>query len=96
MSHYLKLNVPQPIVVNESYDVLILPGIIPDSIKFSNSLNVSDIPVFSEFLPSLVNYPEIESKFVSDNSAVLATMRNQLIGKLEEALKREIVTLSLE
>lgn len=85
LTHLLRLNSPDSIVVNETFDTIVLAQDQAD--PFPELPKSSNVPVFSEYISrgGRVEYVEIENQFLSCNELTL-TQLNQSIEKLTSAV----------
>ena len=96
LSHYLKLNSPEPVVVNESYDQIPL-GYPLDISSIPDYEIPDDIPVFSEYIAITIptDYLSIENSFLSANASVIERLRENVEALTKMALFKEIEVLTV-
>ncbi len=87
------MNSPESIIVNESFDQLIVKS-SPD-INSSNIPDLKvlpDIPIFSEFFASgaMVDYTAIEKQFMDTNANVLEQLKMKVDDLTRKSLKKDI------
>jgi hypothetical protein len=104
VSHYLKLNGPGEIVVNERFDTLMLP--ISHELKHPPSLlhvdhegdsgpydmeKLRSIPIFDEYLLSYDKwrYNMVEESFINCNQSVLIGRREHIKSLIAQAIAKE-------
>jgi len=94
LSHYLKLTSPDPIVVNETYDTLIMKSspVVYDLSKIPDLRALPDVPVFSEFFASgaMFDYQSAETQFLETNSTVLEQLKARVHDLTRKALQKDI------
>lgn len=91
ITHYLKLNAPDSIVVNETFEY-IQPKIAyhPDMITDLTSMG-SGTPVMSEYFESHapIDYVALENNFIDANEHLMRTLRGSILE-----LGRQVLTKS--
>ena len=96
ITHDLKLNVPEKIVVNETFDVIEFPPSVK-LLSLTDRNDEGEFPVFSEYVSSgkLVDYTALENAYIAANLPILERLQKSVESLSVKALEAQIEWLSL-
>jgi hypothetical protein len=85
------LTSPESIVVNESFDNILLNSLV-DSKAIPNFSTIPDVPVFSDFVStgSVVDYTSAEEAFIATNGPILQKLADTVASLTKRAMLKEM------